>query len=114
MSSFKIFSYNIKFINGSFVQGADGIKIIIPNNERIVIKYLYHVMQLVAKPDGKYVRHWSDFKKTIINIPNINTQINYANLCDAFEEYINGASSSISLEMKNRREQYLYYLNRLF
>ena len=60
-------SEHIKYVNFSFVQGADGIKILrILNNNA---KYIYYAFLNFYKKELSYKRHWSTAQQTLIPIP---------------------------------------------
>lgn len=59
---------NLKYVNFNFIQGADGLKVLIPK-EGILAKYLYYMLEF-AKPEvEKYSRHYKIVKNLYIPIP---------------------------------------------
>lgn len=60
-------SEHIKYVDFSFIQGADGLKILKPNLGNA--RYIYHVFQNFYKKKLTYKRHWSEAKETLIPIP---------------------------------------------
>ena len=63
----------VKFIDGKFAQGADGIKIITVN-EQLKPKFLYfYLLSYPIIPDG-YKRHFRKLKETLIAIPPLKEQ----------------------------------------
>src|SRR5690625_2169137 len=60
---------NVKHIDFRFIQGADGIKILVPN-EKIDSRYFFYALNLY-KPESKgYRRHYSILRKIKIKFPN--------------------------------------------
>src|SRR5690625_383563 len=60
---------NVKHIDFRFIQGADGIKILVPS-EKIDSRYFFYALNLY-KPESKgYRRHYSILRKIKIKFPN--------------------------------------------
>lgn len=64
----------IKYIDFVFVQGADGVKILKPNNSLIRDKYLYYLMLNQQLPDKGYSRHYKFLRETPIEIAPLSEQ----------------------------------------
>ena len=60
---------NIKYIDFRFIQGADGLKILIPNKNIIYEKYLYYSLEFFKPKVEKYSRHYKIIKNLLIPIP---------------------------------------------
>jgi type I restriction enzyme S subunit len=52
-----------KYVDFKFIQGADGIKIIKPNEEIVNPKFFYYLMAKISVPSRGYNRHFSILKK---------------------------------------------------
>lgn len=65
----------VKRYSGAFAQGADGLKILRVNNNRVLFNFCYYSFNYYApKPTG-YNRHWSSAKNTLLATPSkINEQ----------------------------------------
>lgn len=65
----------VKLIDFDFVQGADGVKVIQPNDKHVVPKYLYYYLKGVEIPNDGYGRHYKYVKSLSVPIPSrIETQ----------------------------------------
>lgn len=59
---------NVKFVDFKFIQGADGIKVLVPNNY-LDSKYFFHIINNF-KPENKgYRRHFPILKDILIPLP---------------------------------------------
>jgi hypothetical protein len=65
---------NIKYVDFRFIQGADGLKILIPK-DKILARYLYHMIKFVRPNVKKYSRHYKIIKDLLIPLPFKNNQI---------------------------------------
>ena len=99
----------IKYVDFAFVQGADGIKIIVTNDEIIITKFLFYALNSFYKKVGKYSRHFSFLKKTSIPIPPLPIQQEIVNILDKFTSL----EAELEAELEARRTQYEYYRNQL-
>lgn len=77
----------LKFIDFSFIVGADGTKILTANNKNN-LKYLYYFLDLnQLRPEG-YKRHFSILKKLKIKLPDIKEQQKIAAFLTAIDDKI--------------------------
>lgn len=65
---------SVKYVDFSFAQGADGIKILHPRDDNVNVKYLYYVLLNTEIPNKGYSRHWSDVKLLSVSLPPIEIQ----------------------------------------
>lgn len=93
----------VKFVDFSFVQGADGVKVIVPEGE-IICKYLFYCMSNV-KMDVGYARHWSKMRTEEIPLPPLEIQREIVRILDQFTEL----TTELTAELTARKEQYRYY-----
>lgn len=93
----------IKYVDFPFAQGADGIKILTSKN--INCKYLYYCFVNFYKTTGKYTRHWSAAKNTLIPFPPLPVQEEIVRILDNFTE--------LTAELTARKKQYEYYRDSL-
>lgn len=107
-------SEHIKYVDFSFVQGADGIKILSPiaANE----KYIYYAFKNFYVKELSYKRHWSMAKETLIPIPcmdnpekSLEIQAEIVRILDAFTAY----TAELTAELTARKKQYHYYRDQL-
>ncbi len=94
----------VKFVDFSFAQGADGVKVLKVNSPTILPKYLFYCMDNI-KMDSSYARHWSKMKAIKIPIPHTDIQREIINILDSFTE--------LTAELTARKQQYEYYRDRL-
>lgn len=108
-------SEHIKYVDFSFVQGADGLKIL--RQEGNNTKFLYHAFKNFYKKQSSYKRHWSSAKVTLIPIPcpdnpknSLAIQAEIVRILDRFTEL----TTELTAELAARKKQYNYYRDRLF
>ena len=107
-------SEHIKYVNFSFVQGADGIKILrILNNNA---KYIYYAFLNFYKKELSYKRHWSTAQQTLIPIPcpdnpkkSLEIQAEIVRILDAMTDH----AAELTAELTARKKQYNYYRDKL-
>lgn len=58
----------VKYVNFPFVRGADGTQVMLPNDTRLSVEYLYFFVQNVKISEG-YARHYSFLKESPIILP---------------------------------------------
>ncbi|MHB9056707.1 MAG: restriction endonuclease subunit S [Paludibacteraceae bacterium] len=98
-----------KYIDFAFAQGADGIKILSTDNEKIIPKYLFIALNNFYIKTGKYTRHFSFLRKTFIPIPPLPIQQEIVTILDTFI----ALDGSLQAELEARRKQYEHYRNEL-
>ena len=101
----------IKYVNFSFIQGADGLKILIPKG--VLAKYIYYVFIQFYKKQGAYKRHWTVAKETLVPIPSLATQQRIVTLLDKFDALVNDLTTGLPAELESRKKQYEHYRNQL-
>ena len=104
-------SENIKYVDFSFIQGADGLKILRPKKDNA--KYIYYTFINFYRKQLSYKRHWSVAKETLIPIPPIEEQERIAGILDKFDTLVNSISEGLPREIELRRKQYEYYREKL-
>lgn len=97
----------IKYVDFKFAQGADGIKILITKD--FDCKYLYYCFTNFYEPTGKYTRHWSKAKTTLIPLPPLEIQEEIVRILDKFTEL----TIELTTELTLRKQQYEYYRDKL-
>lgn len=103
---------SLKYVNFSFAQGADGIKVIIAKKEMIQSKYLYYCMTNI-KLKSNYERHWAKMKKSMIPLPPLPVQEEIVRILDHFSSLCNDISVGLPAEIEKREKQYEYYRDKL-
>ena len=97
----------VKYVNFSFVQGADGVKVITASDV-ILPRFLYYCMSNIYMPTD-YARHWSKMKVEKIPIPPLPVQEEIVRILDTFTEL----QAELQAELQKRRKQYEYYRDKL-
>ena len=100
-------SEHIKYVNFSFIQGADGLKILKPKEDNA--KYIYYAFQNFYVKELNYKRHWSSAKETLIPLPPPTVQTEIVRILDA----LTALTSELTSELTLRRKQYEYYRDKL-
>ena len=99
-------SEHIKYINFSFVQGADGLKIMTTNSTKINPRYFYHACSSYYVRRNNYERHFKYFCDTIIPVPPLPVQEEIVRILDSFAE--------LTAELAARHKQYEHYKRDIF
>lgn len=107
-------SEHIKYVDFSFVQGADGIKILSPIS--VNAKYMYYAFQSFYVKEFSYKRHWLAARETLIPVPcpenpkkSLEIQCEIVHILDKFNEL----ATELATELSNRKKQYNYYRDQL-
>ena len=94
----------MKFIDFLFIVGADGVKILIPNEDLVCPKYFYWLLRTVKLPEKGYARHFKFLKQALYlipfrnNQPDLEKQKEIANYLDSVYEKIK------TLKEKNQKQ----------
>ena len=99
---------NIKYYDGAFAQGADGLKIL-TSKDIVLARFLYYSMQCLVIEDRGYNRHWTVVSPLLIPIPPLEVQEEIVRILDSFSDY----AAELQAELQARKEQYEYYRNLL-
>ena len=90
-------SCTFKYVDFDFVRGADGTQIILSNNPKIQLKYLYHFLSNSKIENAeRYERHFKYLKDMWIPLADDETQNSFIQECDAVDKEIEDAKSLIS------------------
>ncbi|MBT2917657.1 restriction endonuclease subunit S [Vibrio anguillarum] len=107
-------SEHIKYVDFSFIQGADGLKILksISDNP----KYVYYSFLNFYQKELNYKRHWARASETLIPIPcpdnpekSLAIQTEIVRILDAFT----AMTAELTAELSMRKKQYNYYRDQL-
>ena len=102
----------LKYFEGKFAQGADGIKILI-SKDIIIPKYLYYAMNSYKSFSVSYARHWSKMAATKIPVPSLAEQERIVNILNRFDKLATDVSEGLPAEIEVRKKQYEYYRDKL-
>ena len=98
----------IKYFEGIFAQGADGIKIL-KSMPEVIPRFLYFAMCSYRIPSEGYKRHWSKMKTVLVPVPPLPVQQEIVRILDNFTEL----TTELTAELTARKKQYAYYHNLL-
>lgn len=107
-------SEHIKYVDFSFIQGADGLKILksISDNP----KYVYYSFLNFYQKELNYKRHWARASETLIPIPcpdnpekSLAIQSEIVRILDKFT----ALTAELTAELNMRKKQYNYYRDKL-
>ena len=98
----------IKYVDFTFAQGADGVKILKTKNE-ILPRFLYHILKNTQIPSRGYNRHWTIAKDIEIPLPPLEIQEKIVECLDKFS----ALAAELQAELQLRRKQYEYYRTQL-
>lgn len=97
----------VKYHNGCFAQGADGLKILVPIGQNV--KYVYYALSAYNLTNTEYKRHWTQAKEIEIPIPPLPVQEEIVRILDTFTEL----QAELQAELQKRLQQYNYYRDKL-
>jgi len=81
---------NFKYIDFDFVLGADGVKILRPN-ENVNSRFLYYILQNLEIKNLGYSRHFKELKNKKIPLPPLSVQQEIVAEIDGYQKIIDGA-----------------------
>lgn len=84
----------VKYTEKSFAQGADGIKILL-TNEQLIPKYFYYILKTRPVESEGYKRHFSKLKRYEIPLPPLEFQEKIVAELDGYASIISGAKHII-------------------
>lgn len=85
----------VKFVDFDFCVGADGVKVLRPN-ERISPKYLFYFLKWADIPNNGYSRHFKYLKELKISYPSLPVQLSIARELDSVQAMIDGYRQQIA------------------
>ena len=103
---------SLKYFDGRFVQGADGLKIL-KAHDNVLPKFVFYALKNLNVSSNEYARHWTSFKKNELPVPSLATQERIVDILDRFDTLTTSLTKGIPAEIAMRREQYEYYRARL-
>lgn len=99
----------LKYIDGQFAQGADGLKILATDHSVISPKFLYYAISSINYTSDEYKRHWSIVKDFEIPVPPLTVQQKIVDILDKFT----ALQTALQTELDLRKQQYEYYRDQL-
>lgn len=98
-------SEHIKFVDFAFVQGADGLKIMSLDEEKLMAKFFYYAISSFYVRHNNYERHFKYLNETEIPVPPLEVQREIVRILDSFTLF--------TAELTARKKQYEYYRDKL-
>lgn len=98
-------SCSIKYINFPFVRGADGTQIMISNDKRISVEYLYYATKNIPFREG-YARHYSILKDSLIISPNFKEASKFKTIVELLFKYVTHNRKEI-ISLTQQRDELL-------
>ena len=80
----------VKFINFKFLPGADGVKILKPNIDMILPKFLYNILKSIKLKNLGYSRHFKLLKEVMIPLPPLEIQEQIVKEIEGYQQIIDG------------------------
>ena len=102
-------SEHIKFVDFAFVQGADGLKIMSLDEEKVMAKFFYYAISSFYVRHNNYERHFKYLNDTEIPVPPLEVQCEIVHILDSFTLL----TAELTAELTARKKQYEYYRNEL-
>ncbi|WP_338822934.1 restriction endonuclease subunit S [Mycoplasmopsis felifaucium] len=88
----------IKWVPFSFLQGADGIKVLKSTNENKINNiFLYYALKNFYNPTGFYQRHFKNLKRTYIPTYKTETQTKIVSILSKYDELIENNNKRIKI-----------------
>ena len=104
-------SCTFKYIDFPFVRGADGTQLLKVDENELIPKCFYYLLQLVEIPNrDKYERHFKYLKNSEIPLPLLEIQQQITDECEAVDQQTNQARQTIVTTKRQIGEQ----VNRLW
>lgn len=85
---------NIKYVDFDFVLGADGVKILLPN-DKWNTRFFYYLLKSIDIRNLGYSRHFKELKDKEIPLPPISVQEEIVKELDAYQAIIDGAQKVV-------------------
>ncbi|MCQ2965639.1 MAG: N-6 DNA methylase [Alphaproteobacteria bacterium] len=85
---------NIKYVDFDFVLGADGVKILLPN-DKWNTRFFYYLLKSIDIRNLGYSRHFKELKDKEIPLPPISVQEEIVKELDAYQAIIEGAQKVV-------------------
>lgn len=98
-------SEHIKFVDFAFVQGADGLKIMSLDEEKLMSKFFYYAISSFYVRHNNYERHFKYLNDTEIPVPPLEVQREIVRILDSFTLL----TAELTEELTARKKQYEYY-----
>lgn len=92
-------SCSVKYVNFPYARGADGTQVMLSNNERVSVEYLYFAVKLIKLNKG-YARHYSFVKDSLIIMPSHTIALNFKSIVER-----------LFVQLTNNRKEIVFLTN---
>ena len=111
---FDDFTGAYKWVDFPFKVKSSAMKIITANEDKVLIRFLYHVMGFLNFTSDEHKRLWiSIYSQMKIAVPPLEVQCEIVHILDDFTLLSTELSTKLSAELKARQKQYEYYRDEL-
>lgn len=108
---FDDFTGSFKWVDFPFKVKSSAMKFITANENKILLRFLYHMMGYINFTSDEHKRLWiSRYSQMQIAVPPLEVQCEIVHILDNFTLL----SAELSAELSARKKQYNYYKNKLF
>ena len=108
---FDDFTTGFHWVDFDFKVKSSAMKMLKPKNNEIKFKYIYYAMSTLNFIPGSHARHWiSIYSQLTVPVPPLEVQDEIVRILDDFTLL----SAELSAELKARKKQYDYYVEKLF
>ena len=98
-------SCTFKYIDFPFIRGADGTQLLKVDENELIPKYFYYLLQLVEIPNSdKYERHFKYLKNLKIPLPLLTVQQQIVNECEGVDQETDEARETITASKQKIEE----------
>lgn len=111
---FDDFTGAFKWVDFPFKVKSSAMKMLLADNERTILRYIYHVMGNINFSSDEHKRLWISIYSTFkIPLPPLPVQQKIVRILDSFTELTDELNRTLKAELTARRKQYEYYRDEL-
>lgn len=111
---FDDFTGAFKWVDFPFKVKSSAMKMLLADNERTILRYIYHVMGNINFSSDEHKRLWISIYSTFkIPLPPLPVQQKIVRILDSFTELTDELNRTLEAELTARRKQYEYYRDEL-
>lgn len=111
---FDDFTGSFKWVDFSFKVKSSAIKILTGNESKVLLRYIFHVMERIGFTSNEHKRLWiSQYSAIKIPVPPLQVQDEIVRILDNFTELTESLVTELTEELAARKKQYEFYRNAL-
>lgn len=111
---FDDFTGSFKWVDFSFKVKSSAIKILTGNESKVLLRYIFHVMERIGFASNEHKRLWiSQYSAIIIPVPPLQVQDEIVRILDNFTELTESLVTELTEELAARKKQYEFYRDKL-